>query len=49
MLVECLRNRRLVGISLKLIGKGKEAKLVYRNDKPENMRIANIENLILKI
>ena len=48
MLVEMFEDRRLVGISLKLIGKGKEAKLVYRNDKPENMRIANIETLDFK-
>ena len=48
MLVDMFKDRRLVGISLKLIGKGKEAKLVYRNDKPENMRIANIERLDFK-
>ena len=48
MLVEMFEDRRLVGISLKLIGKGKEAKLVYRNDKPENMKIANIEKLDFK-
>ena len=48
MLVDMFKDRRLVGISLKLIGKGKEAKLVYRNDKPENMRIANIETLDFK-
>ena len=48
MLIDMFKDRRLVGISLKLIGKGKEAKLVYRNDKPENMRIANIETLDFK-
>jgi len=48
MLISMFKKRRLVGISLKLIGKGKEAKLVYRNDKPENMRIANIETLDFK-
>lgn len=48
MLIDMFKKRRLVGISLKLIGKGKEAKLVYRNDKPENMRIANIETLDFK-
>ena len=48
MLVDMFKDRRLVGISLKLIGKGKEAKLVYRNDKPENMKIANIEKLDFK-
>jgi len=48
MLIDMFKKRRLVGISLKLIGKGKEAKLVYRNDKPENMRIANIEKLDFK-
>ena len=48
MLISMFKKRRLVGISLKLIGKGKEAKLVYRNDKPENMKIANIENLDFK-
>ena len=48
MLIKMFKERRLVGISLKLIGKGKEAKLVYRNDKPENMRIANIETLDFK-
>ena len=47
-LVEMFEDRRLIGISLKLIGKGKEAKLVYRNDKPENMRIANIQKLDFK-
>ena len=45
MLIDMFRERRLVGISLKLIGPKKEAKLVYRNDKPENMKIANIEKL----
>ena len=48
MLIDMFKKRRLVGISLKLIGKNKEAKLVYRNDKPENMRIANIETLDFK-
>jgi len=47
-LIDMFKKRRLVGISLKLIGSKKEAKLVYRNDKPENMKIANIENLDFK-
>ena len=45
MLIDMFEKKRLVGISLKLIGPKKEAKLVYRNDKPENMKIANIEKL----
>ena len=48
MLIDMFREKRLVGISLKLIGSKKEAKLVYRNDKPENMKIANIERLEFK-
>ena len=47
-LVVMFKERRLVGISLKLIGSKKEAKLVFRNDKPENMKIANIEKLDFK-
>ena len=48
MLIDMFEKKRLVGISLKLIGSKKEAKLVYRNDKPENMKIANIETLEFK-
>ena len=39
---------KLIGISLKLIGSGRQAHLVYRNDNPKNMTIGKIERYQMK-
>ena len=42
-LTEKFQEKKLIGISLKLIGPKKEAKLVFRNDTEDNYKIAEIE------
>ena len=38
------REKKLIGISLKLIGPKKQAKLVFRNDTEDNYKIAEVDN-----
>ena len=38
------RKKELIGISLKLIGPEKQAKLVFRNDTEDNYKIAEVDN-----
>ena len=38
------REKELIGISLKLIGPEKQAKLVFRNDTEDNYKIAEVDN-----
>ena len=38
------REKELIGISLKLIGPEKQAKLVFRNDTEDNYKIAEVED-----
>jgi len=42
-LTEKFQEKKLIGISLKLIGPKREAKLVFRNDTEDNYKIAEIE------
>ena len=43
LLVKLFEERKLIGISLKLIGPGRQAHLTFRNDNPKNMTIGKIE------
>ena len=43
-LTKKFREKKLIGISLKLIGPKKQAKLVFRNDTEANYKIAEVED-----
>ena len=43
-LTKKFKEKKLIGISLKLIGPGKQAKLVFRNDTESNYKIAEVDN-----
>ena len=43
-LTKKFKEKKLIGISLKLIGPKKQAKLVFRNDTEDNYKIAEVDN-----